>query len=343
MSKIARITADEKLLLSNEIIEGDKINLNADGTLYVNEVIEGDKFSINSNGIEVVELAEDYILEPLSDLFLDVYGFGRLVFPPDGTLNEMWTENTLSLDTELPLIYYSTLEYHVVNISNVSLADSISFYHRNIIERIQGDNNFFDSGVSLVSSKTIDVDDNNKSYIDDNERVFQALPHSGSGRNYKTIEETPAGKLGYFLRIGSALIADAEVEGVITVREGSSVGDIIYRDSFRLLTEGLNCYLTTAMVGYFNKADDGIELTAMRELRSHSGYKYQDVLEEYAQVSPIIIRGIEQSENKDYYYNMIKDVVDNIVIWVDDEEWERAETAYLELYCYLKKKSGVFK
>lgn len=57
--KIARITADKKLLLSNEIIEGDKISLNANGTLYVNEVIEGDKFSINSNGIEVTELIED--------------------------------------------------------------------------------------------------------------------------------------------------------------------------------------------------------------------------------------------------------------------------------------------
>ena len=101
------------------------------------------------------------------------------------------------------------------------------------------------------------------------------------------------------------------------------------------------CYLTTAMVGYFNKADDGIELTAMRELRSHSGYKYQDVLKEYAQASPIIIRGIEQSEDKDYYYNMIKDVVDNIVIWVADEEWEKAETAYLELYYSLKEKWGV--
>jgi len=278
--------------------------------------------------------------------FIDVYGFGRLVQSPSGTLNEIWTENVVSLDTELPLIYFSTLEYHVVNISNVMLAASIVFRHRNIIERIQGDYNFFDSKQSLVSSKKIDVDDNNKSYIDDNEYVFNALPHIASGTNYKTIEETPTGKLGYFLSLESTLIADAEVEGVITVREGSSVGDIIYRDGFRLLTEGGpggggDCYLTTAMVGYFNKADDGIELTAMRELRSHSGYKYQDVLEEYAQVSPIIIRGIEQSEDKDYYYNMIKDVVDNIVIWVADEEWERAETAYLDLYYYLKERFEV--
>jgi hypothetical protein len=340
MSKIARITADKKLLLSNEIIEGDKISLNADGTLYVNEVIGGDKFSINSNGIEVTELIEDCILEPLPDTYIDVYGFGRLVYPPDGRLDEMWTENTLSLDTELPLTYFSTLEYHVVNISNAPLTINISLYHHNIIERIKDDYNFFDSEVSLITSRNIGVDDNNKSYIDDNERVFQALPHTGSGMYYKTIEEIPRGKLGYYLRIWSSSFADAEVEGVITVREGSSVGDIIYRDNFRLLTESM-CYLTTAMVGYFNKADDGIELTAMRELRSHSGYKYQDVLEEYYQASPIIIRGIEQSENKDYYYNMIKDVVDNIVIWVADKEWGKAETAYLDLYYYLKERFEV--
>ncbi|HZK01075.1 MAG TPA: hypothetical protein VFC79_13740, partial [Tissierellaceae bacterium] len=339
MTKIARITADKKILLSNEIIEGDKVSLNADGTLYVNEVIEGDKFSINSNGIEVTELIEDYILE--SDPFIDVYGFGRLVLLPDGGTDVMWTENNLSLDTELPLIYFSTLEYHVVNISNASLANNISFRHKNIIKKIQGDYNFYDGVQSIVESKNIGLDDNNKSFIYDNEYVFEALPHDTGigGKYYTTIEETPRGKLGYYLSIRSDLIADAEFEGVITVREGSSVGDIIYRDSFRLLTER-PCYLTTAMVGYFNKADDGIELTAMRELRSHSGYKYQDMLEEYSQASPIIIRGIEQSEDKDYYYNMIKDVVDNIVILVDDEEWERAETAYLDLYYYLKEKFG---
>ena len=271
--------------------------------------------------------------------FIDVYGFGRLVYPP-GKLDKMWTENTLSLDTELPLTYFSTLEYHVVNISNVTASAGIALYHHNIIERINEDYNFFDSGVSLVTSKNINVDDNNKSYIDDNERVLQALPHAGSVTNYKTFEEIPRGKLGYYLDIASNFIADAEIEGVITVREGSSVGDIIYRDSFHILVESA-CYLTTAMVGYFNKEDDGIELTAMRELRSHSGYKYQDVLEEYSQMSPIIIRGIEQSEDKDYYYNMIKDVVDNIVILVANEEWEKAETAYLDLYYYLKERFEV--
>ena len=130
------------------------------------------------------------------------------------------------------------------------------------------------------------------------------------------------------------------VKGEFILRRGSATGEILYKQYYDVTVGEDICYLTTAMVGYFNKADDGIELTAMRELRSHSGYKYQDVLEEYSQMSPIIIRGIEQSEDKDYYYNMIKDVVDNIVILVANEEWEKAETAYLDLYYYLKEKFG---
>ena len=268
--------------------------------------------------------------------FIDVYGFGRLVYPPDGRLDEMWTENVISLDTELPLTYFSTLEYHVVNISNVSISTNIRFYHHNIIEYIYKDYNFFDSEVSLIISRDIGVDDNNKSYIDDNERVFQALPHTGSGKYYKTIEETPRGKLGYYLRIWGSPFADAEVEGVITVREGSSVGDIIYRDNFRLLIES-TCYLTTAMVGYFNKADDGIELTTMRKLREKYKYKHSITLAEYERVSPHIIHGIEQSGDRDYWYSEIKKIVDSIVIWIANNEWERAEVAYLSLYYKLKR------
>ena len=33
-------------------------------------------------------------------------------------------------------------------------------------------------------------------------------------------------------------------------------------------------------------------------------------------------------------------LVDNIVIWVADKEWRKAETAYLNLYYELKEKFG---
>ena len=278
--KIARITADKKLLLSNEIIEGDKISLNADGTLYVNEIIEDDKFSINSNGIEVTELIEDCSFDD-EEFLLD------FVVQYDDTGAVFYT-NTVTVPK-----------------------DCVLYMDVNGTENVDFD--------WIVNGETI-------------------RGWAGSGLTAEWLNRTISVKKGDTLSITGVGILETELRDTMVLRLDDANGAKVAEFDFVL--EPLSCYLTTAMVGYFNKADDGIELTAMRELRSHSGYKYQDVLEEYAQMSPIIIRGIEQSEDKDYYYNMIKDVVDNIVIWVADEEWERAETAYLDLYYYLKEKFG---
>lgn len=98
------------------------------------------------------------------------------------------------------------------------------------------------------------------------------------------------------------------------------------------------CYLTTAMVGYYGKDDKGIELTSMRKLREFYKDKHKETLEEYKVISRYIVQGIEQSGHKDYWYSEIKKVVDKIVIWVANEEWEKAEVAYLDLYYKLREK-----
>ena len=306
--KIARITADKKLLLSNEIIEGDKISLNADGTLYVNEVIEGDKFSINSNGIEVTELIEDCS-------FGNILDFGEILegkidiggVTSDGARSSVVANIPVDL---FPLYYDGWHElYDYEPPIDVSFP---SLYIR------------YDTEQSPYGFHRFISYNNDGSMNED--RLFEY----DNSYNYRIV----IGNVFPQQRMG--------VRGEFILRRGSETGEILYKQYYDVTVgkEGGGCYLTTAMVGYFNKADDGIELTAMRELRSHSGYKYKDVLEEYAQISPIIIRGIEQSENKDYYYNMIKDVVDNIVIWVADKEWGKAETAYLNLYYELKEKFG---
>lgn len=104
--------------------------------------------------------------------------------------------------------------------------------------------------------------------------------------------------------------------------------------SFYLTT----CYLTTCMVHYYGKSDDGVELTSMRKLREKYKHKHKEILEQYNKDSRYIIEGIEQSGNQEYWYRMIKDVVDKIVIWVANEEWEKAEVAYLDLYYKLREK-----
>lgn len=308
--KIARITSDKKLLLSNEIIEGDKVSLNADGTLYVNEVIEDDKFSINSNGIEVSEIIEDCS-------FGNILDFGEIL---EGKITMMGMSGVdgasssvvADIPSDLFPLYYDG--WHEFYDYEPPINNLFPRFH---IE--------YDTETSVNQYHTIIFYDSDGNMVED--RLFE---YSNSYKNYRIIIGNP---------LANQIVG---VKGEFILRRGSATGEILYKQYYDVTVgkESGGCYLTTAMVGYFNKADDGIELTAMRELRSHSGYKYQDVLEEYAQVSPIIIQSIEQSEDKDYYYNMIKDVVDNIVIWVASEEWEKAEIAYLNLYYELKEKFG---
>lgn len=312
MSKIARITADKKLLLSNEIIEGDKVSLNADGTLYVNEAIEDDKFSINSNGIEVTEIIEDCTF--VEEEYLLDFGEileGKVIIVGTTDVDGASSSDVVDIPSDLFPLYYD------------------------------GWHEFYDNAITSghrLPKLSIQYDTETSSYVSHD---FIAYNITGSVDVNRLFEYSNS--YNYRIVIGnSSTNKIVGVKGEFILRRGSETGEILYKQYYDVTVGSESgCYLTTAMVGYFNKADDGIELTAMRELRSHSGYKYQDVLEEYSQASPIIIRGIEQSMNKDYYYNMIKDVVDNIVIWVADEEWEKAETAYLDLYYYLKERFEV--
>lgn len=304
MSKIARITADKKLLLSNEIIEGDKVSLNADGTLYVNEIIENDKFSINSNSIEVTKLMEGA-----------GFAFGEIlegkVKLDNLTINGASSSDVTDIYVDLFPLYYDG--WHELYDYKPPINGSFPMV------TIQYDTETSDNRYYAFISYKRDG-----SMVEN--RLFE---YDNSYHNYRIVIGNPV------------LTQTVGVKGEFVLRKGSATGEILYKQYYDVTVGKDGCYLTTAMVGYFNKADDGIELTAMRELRSHSGYKYQDVLDEYYKISPYIINGIEQSGNKDYYYNMIKEVVDNIVLWVADEKWERAETAYLELYYYLKEKFGV--
>jgi|GEM_PF-5076902 len=58
--KIARITQEKKLLLANEVVEGNRYSLNEHGKLYTKNILEGNKFSIDDEFIEVGEFIEGY-------------------------------------------------------------------------------------------------------------------------------------------------------------------------------------------------------------------------------------------------------------------------------------------
>jgi len=155
----------------------------------------------------------------------------------------------------------------------------------------------------------------------------------------KSVEFSEGDELYFF---GTNSQSDDDFIGTVRVHLDGIDGVIVGEFDFDL-PAAPDCFLTTAMVGYYGKSDDGPELTAMRALRERYGDKHRTILAEYPTVSRSIIQHIEGTGQQEYYYSMIKDVVDNIVIWVEGEEWKMAEKAYLDLYMILKEELGAIK
>ena len=146
----------------------------------------------------------------------------------------------------------------------------------------------------------------------------------------------------YTLKLTVTRVATAPdkvlVDGYIEIKENDANGVVIgYYPLNVTLKQDVQCYLTNAMVDYYGKPDDGVELTTMRRLREVYSEKHAETLKTYYADSAIIISEIERLGMQDYYYGHIKDVVDNIVIHVDNENWSVAEGLYLDLYYGLKE------
>lgn len=129
---------------------------------------------------------------------------------------------------------------------------------------------------------------------------------------------------------------DILVDGYYEFRENDANGIVIGHYPIHCTVES-QCYLTSAMVGYYGKPDDGIELTAMRRLREVYAEKHAETLKTYYADSAIIVSEIEKLGMQEQYYGRIKDVVDEIVTHVDNENWSVAEVLYLDLYYGLKE------
>ena len=128
------------------------------------------------------------------------------------------------------------------------------------------------------------------------------------------------------------------MDGYFEIREGDANGVVLgHYPIHQLMEESEDCYLTSAMVGYYGKADDGIELTAMRRLREVYAEKHAETLKTYYEDSAIMIPEIERLGMQEHYYGRIKDVVDEIVVHVENENWSVAEGLYLDLYYGLKE------
>lgn len=124
---------------------------------------------------------------------------------------------------------------------------------------------------------------------------------------------------------------------LMSIRINSFSGILISQTT---ITKSSGCYLTTAAVYYKGLDDNGPELTAMRSLRENyrGDSYYESLIAEYYQNSPLILEGINLSQNPAEEYEFIYNSVLIVKSFVDNNQWEEAGNEYMNTYLTLKNK-----
>lgn len=107
------------------------------------------------------------------------------------------------------------------------------------------------------------------------------------------------------------------------------------------LTPSKCCYLTTACIQAKNLPDDCEELTLLRQFRDNYLVKKKsgsELIDLYYQYSPMIVRTIEEDEDKDLIYRYIYTVIRKCVDAIKKGELEDTYKIYCEMVVKLKKK-----
>jgi hypothetical protein len=167
-----------------------------------------------------------------------------------------------------------------------------------------------------------------------------ANPNSFSGgqgpllyTSYYGVFDVSVGNTMYFNVQGSTPFGAV---GNVSFRITSFTGTLI--DSFTATKSG--CYLTSATVQFKGLLDDGVELTAMRQLRDY--YKgdvyYDNLIAEYYESSVAIIQGIESSLDPSLDYEFIYQSVLKVKDYVDQSMWVEGWNEYYNAYLTLKNK-----
>lgn len=196
---------------------------------------------------------------------------------------------------------------------------------------------------TFTKVETGDVADSSDIIIDiriDEERI-KILPADDYERIIQSSDLPDLSDKGFYTfslhnEINAQAQGDTLIDGYFEFRENDANGVVIGHYPLHSTLKSA-CYLTSAMVGYYGMLDDGVELTAMRQLREVYAEKHAETLKTYYEDSAIIITEIKRLGMQDYYYGRIKDVVDEIVIHVENENWNTAEVLYLDLYYGLKE------
>jgi len=120
----------------------------------------------------------------------------------------------------------------------------------------------------------------------------------------------------------------------ITIRNANFSGTVV--DTFTWTKAG--CFLTTSVVEYMGLADNGPELTAMRQLREYyiGVPGYADLIQEYYQTSPAIITAINALADPSVEYTYIYNTVVSVMNHINGGEWQQAHDLYMAMYMDLK-------
>ena len=105
--------------------------------------------------------------------------------------------------------------------------------------------------------------------------------------------------------------------------------------------KGIFCYITTAVCRSMNKPDDCYELTTLRKyrdgylLRSEGG---RDIVEEYYDIAPTIVKRIDRQDNADEIYRGIwEDYLSPCIRFIEEDRNEACRELYMAMVRDLQK------
>ena len=102
------------------------------------------------------------------------------------------------------------------------------------------------------------------------------------------------------------------------------------------------CYVTTAVCDSLNKPDDCIELTMLRDYRDNVLAKEEggeQLIEEYYDIAPTIVKRINRSENPEAEYNRLyTDFILKCIDNIENKNYEQCRFNYTSMVTELKNK-----
>ena len=102
------------------------------------------------------------------------------------------------------------------------------------------------------------------------------------------------------------------------------------------------CYVTTAVCESLNKADDCLELNMLRDYRDNILFNEdggKEMIEEYYDIAPTIVKRINRSENpSEEYENLYEKYILNCIKDIENKQYDKCRETYTLMVTELKKK-----